>query len=137
GETFPGVPPGARAMEVWTARSPSVFLDSFGRPDPNQDPPCERTADSSVVQTLHLMNAPHLHRKATSDTGRVTQLAAGSKTTREIVDELYLLTYCRYPTDAERQACLKRFERPGANRRQATEDLLWALLNTPEFVLID
>ena len=44
-------------MEVWTARSQSVFLDSFGRPDPNQDPPCERTTDTTVVQALHLMNA--------------------------------------------------------------------------------
>ena len=24
--------------------------------------------------------------------------------------------------------------KPGANRRQATEDLLWAMINTPEFV---
>ena len=29
-----------------------VFLDSFGRPDPNQDPPCERTSDTTVVQAL-------------------------------------------------------------------------------------
>jgi len=46
-----------RAMELWTVRTQSIFLDSFGRPDPNQDPPCERTSDSSVVQALHLMNS--------------------------------------------------------------------------------
>jgi hypothetical protein len=34
-----------------------VFLDTFGRPNPNQDPPCERTSDATVTQTLHLMNA--------------------------------------------------------------------------------
>src|SRR5438309_185991 len=45
-ESFAAVPPEARAMEVWTARSPSLFLDSFGRPDPNQDPPCERTTET-------------------------------------------------------------------------------------------
>ena len=64
-EKFEAMPAGSRAIEVWTARSQSVFLDSFGRPDPNQDPPCERTSDTSVVQALHLMNAPGLDAKLT------------------------------------------------------------------------
>ena len=51
-EKFEAMPAGSRAIEVWTARSQSVFLDSFGRPDPNQDPPCERTSDTTVVQAL-------------------------------------------------------------------------------------
>src|SRR5262249_47069057 len=92
-ETFAAMPAGSRAMQLWTVRSQSVFLDSFGRPDPNQDPPCERTADTTVVQALHLMNAPGLHRKLTSDAGRAAQLAASKKTPAEIVDELYLLVY--------------------------------------------
>src|SRR5262249_757759 len=46
-EKFEAMSPGSRAMEVWTARSQSVFLDSFGRPAPNQDPPCERTTDTT------------------------------------------------------------------------------------------
>jgi hypothetical protein len=45
-ERFEAMPPGSRAMELWTVRSQSLFLDSFGRPDPNQDPPCERTSET-------------------------------------------------------------------------------------------
>jgi hypothetical protein len=112
-----------------------VFLDSFGRPDPNQDPPCERTSDTSVVQALHLMNSPKLHAKVTSDDGRAALVAAGKKTTAEIVEELYLLVYCRYPSDEERKNAFRRFE--AVSRRPATEDLLWAILNTPEFVFKD
>jgi hypothetical protein len=134
-EKFDATPPGTRAMAVWTARSPSVFLDSFGRPDPNQDPPCERTADTSVVQALHLMNAPNLNRKVTADDGRVAKLVASKMPVPELVEELYLLAYCRPPTAEERAAAVKRFEK--APRRQAAEDLLWALLNTPEFVFND
>lgn len=136
-ESFSAMPPGTRAMELWTVRSQSVFLDSFGRPDPNQDPPCERTSDTTVVQALHLMNAPNLHRKVTSDAGRAAALAASTKTPREIVDELYLLAYSRSPTEEERVSCLKAFEGRGVTRRQATEDILWALINTPEFVFKD
>ena len=136
-EKFEAMPPGSRAMEVWTARSQSDFLDSFGRPDPNQDPPCERTADTTVVQALHLMNSPNLHRKVTSDDGRCAILAKSDKPPVAIVDEVYLLAYCRLPKDTEMAAAVKRFEKAGATRRTATEDLMWALINTPEFVFND
>jgi len=136
-EKFEAMPPGSRAIEVWTARSGSVFLDSFGRPDPNQDPPCERTTETTVVQALHLMNSPALHSKVTSDAGRCAELAKSKKSVMEIVDEVYLLAYCRYPTDTERANAVKRFAKKGATTRSATEDLMWALINTPEFVFND
>jgi hypothetical protein len=136
-ESFAAMPPGSRAVALWTFRAQSVFLDSFGRPDPNQDPPCERSGETSVVQALHLMNAQGLHEKVTSDTGRASALAADKKTPREIVDELYALVYSRLPADEERAVCLKVFALEGGSRRQATEDLMWALLNTPECVFKD
>jgi hypothetical protein len=136
-ESFTGLAPGARAMENWTHRGESLFLDSFGRPDPNQDPPCERTGETTVVQVLHLMNSPGLHNKVTSDAGRAAQLAAGDKSPRALVEELYLLVYSRLPTDDEYALGEKLFAEPGTTRRQAAEDLLWALLNTPEFVFKD
>ena len=122
---------------VESVRSQSIFLDSFGRPDPNQDPPCERSGDTTVVQVLHLMNAPGLHSKVISDRGRAARLAASGKTPEEIIEELYLLTWSRLPTAEERAICLRVFAKEGVSRRQATEDLLWALLNTPAFVFKD
>jgi hypothetical protein len=136
-EKFEGMPAGSRAVEVWTARAQSVFLDSFGRPDPNQDPPCERTAETTVVQALHLMNSPYINAKVTRADGRCAKLAEGKKTPAEIIDELYLTAYCRFPTAAERTKALQRFDKKGATRKSATEDLLWALMNTPEFVFND
>ena len=136
-DSFPGAPPGSRASAIWTHRAESLFLDTFGRPDPNQDPPCERTSDTSVVQALHLMNAPDLHRKVTSEDGRAARLAKGEMTPKAIVEELYLLAYCRFPTDEERAAGEGLFSDPKANRRASVEDLLWALLNSAEFVFKD
>lgn len=136
-EKFEAMPPGSRAMEVWTARAQSIFLDSFGRPDPNADPPCERTTGTTVVQALHLMNSPNLYRKVTSDEGRCAAVAKSKISPAELVDELYLLAYSRFPTDTERVAAVKRFDKKGATRRSATEDLMWALINTPEFVFND
>ena len=83
------------------------------------------------------MNSPDVYRKVTSDTGRCAALAKTTKTTAELIDELYLLAYSRYPTDTERATAAKRFDKKGATRRSATEDLMWALINTPEFVFED
>ena len=136
-ETYAAMPPDSQARQVWTHRIPSLFLDAFGRPDPNQDPPCERTGDTTVVQVLHLMNSENLYRKVTSDSGRVAKLAAGKRTPRQIAEELYLLVYSRYPNENELKIADTVFAEKGTSRRQAAEDLLWALLNTPEFVFKD
>jgi hypothetical protein len=136
-DAFEAAPPRSRAATIWTHRVSSLFLDTFGRPDPNQDPPCERTTDTSVVQALHLMNAPELHKKITSDTGRAAQLVKGTKQPRDIVEELYLLAYSRFPTDPERVVGESLFTGTKVDRRGAVEDLLWALLNSAEFVFKD
>jgi hypothetical protein len=136
-ESFAAMPPGSRAAELWTHRAESLALDAFGRPDPNQDPPCFRLEETSLVQALHLMNSPSFHAKVTSDAGRAAQLAASDRSPAEIVDEIYLLVYCRYPGEKERAVALSLFEGAGHSRRRACEDLLWALLNTPEFVFKD
>jgi hypothetical protein len=137
-DAFDAAPPGSRAAAIWTHRVPSLFLDTFGRPDPNQDPPCERTGDTSVVQALHLMNAPDLQRKLASDAGRAARLAKAGGSPRAIVEELYLLAYSRYPTAAEREIGESLFTDPDPrSRRTAAEDLLWALLNSAEFIFKD
>ncbi|MGE3819779.1 MAG: DUF1549 domain-containing protein [Isosphaeraceae bacterium] len=136
-ETFDGLPPKTRATAIWTHRVPSLFLDTFGRPDPNQDPPCERTPDTSVVQALHLMNAPDLQAKIGGDQGLAARLAQAEIAPSKIVEELYLRTYSRFPTDDERAVAAELYEDEKVNRRRATEDLLWALLNSPEFLFKD
>lgn len=135
-ETFAALPAGSRATAIWSHRVESLFLDAFGRPDANQDPPCERTGETTMVQALHLMNSPNLHRKVTSDEGRAAKLAASDRSVDALVEELYLLAYSRVPTGEEQQVGRDWFS-SASDRRQATEDLLWALLNTPEFLFKD
>ena len=133
-ESLGALPPGSRSMELWTHRSGSLFLDTFGRPDPNQDPPCERTSDTSVVQALHLMNSDGLQAKLEDKNGRVAKLAGGEMSEAQIIDELYMVVYSRLPTDEERQVALQTFSVEGATRQTAVEDILWALINSAEFV---
>ncbi|MCA9081896.1 MAG: DUF1553 domain-containing protein, partial [Planctomycetaceae bacterium] len=136
-EDFSAMPPESQAREIWTHRISSLFLDAYGRPDPNQDPPCERMSDPTVVQTLHLMNSEQLYAKVKSDAGRAAELAKSERPPIELVEELYLSIYSRRPTEAELQIGVGLYENEQGSRRELTEDLMWALLNTPEFVFKD
>lgn len=132
-EEFPAMPADSRAMSIWTHRTPSVFLDTFGRPDPNQDPPCERTGETTVVQALHLMNSETLNDKIRSDKGIAARLAASEQSDDAAIEEIYLRVYSRFPTEDELQVARDYLKQKG--RRRGIEDLLWATLNTPEFFI--
>ena len=88
-----------------------------------------------MVQALHMMNSSRLVAKLGSETGRAAALARSQLEPREIVEEIYLAAYSRFPTAGELEVAVGAFSREGATRQSATEDVLWALLNSAEFSL--
>ena len=79
----------------------------------------------------------YIHTKITSDEGNAARWAESDLTVEQIVDEIYLWCYARIPTDQERQVCRSVYQEKEMTRRQATEDILWAIFNTPEFIIKD
>lgn len=136
-ESFGAMPPETQSNQIWTHRVGSLFLDAFGRPDPNQDPPCERNLDTTVVQALHLMNSENLYKKITRDDSKANELSKSDKTPTEIINEIYLSVYSRYPTSSELGVLLPLFENKDVSRREVIEDIYWSVMNTPEFVFKD
>jgi hypothetical protein len=134
--SYQGMPTGSRAMQAWTYKIDSRTMDAFGRPNSSSDCPCERDTRPSIVQSLHLMNSRDLQAKLASQdkSARVQQLIAGDLPPEAIVTELYLACFSRKPTDEETRIAAATFQATGATRRSATEDVLWALLNSAEFV---
>lgn len=133
-EKFSAMPEGSQSRQLWSHRIENQFLDAFGRPDPNQDPPCERTPDTTIVQALHLMNSQRLYDKVTSDSGLPATLASSERTPDQIIEELFLSAWSRFPTEAEKKTALDYLTAAGDRKRKALEDLLWAMLNSPEFI---
>jgi hypothetical protein len=133
--SFSGMPEGSRATHVWTHRVRSMFLDTFGRPDENQDPPCERINESTVTQSLHLMNDRDIDSRIRSDKGRAARLAASDLSAESVVQELYLAAYSRLPTPDETTYAATLINAAGAERRGVIEDLIWAMINSPEFTI--
>ena len=136
-QDFEAMPPDSNAKQMWTHRSDSLFLDTFGRPDPNQDPPCERMSDSTVVQSLHLMNSEKLAGDIANEKGRAAQMAESQKSHNEIAAELYRTVFGRDPVADEIALVNELLSAEGAVRRNVIEDLIWAMMNSAEFVFQD
>ncbi|XZE18357.1 DUF1549 and DUF1553 domain-containing protein [Pirellulaceae bacterium SH449] len=134
--SFDGVPAGTSALELWTFRVPSELLDAFSRPDANQDPPCERLADTTMSQSLHLMNSNQIQSRLTSDEGLCAKWAAKDAEPRELVREIYLRIYSRLPSPDEYRQVSSVIE-SATNKRHAVEDIVWSMINSPEFSFID
>ena len=134
---FAGVPHGTRAVQLWNNRLPSSFLDVFGRPQRKSVCECERLSETSLGQVLHLMNAPVVNDKISSPTSYAATLSKSDLSPQQIITELYLTALSRFPTEQELTTTVSVYSAPESTRRSATEDVLWALINTAEFVLND
>lgn len=93
---------------------------------------------SGIPQALTLMNGANI-RQAT-DLGQsdlLVALEAPFFTNQRRVEVLFLSTISRQPTDEERTKFVAYVEQGGTNKssKQALGDVLWALLNSAEFVL--
>ncbi len=133
-ERFSNAPPGTRAVQLWDSKVSHYFLRTFGRPERATACECERNAEPSVAQVLHLLNAPEVQAKLSHEAGLVARLVRRHSDDTPLVEELYLTFYSRPPTDHERTAALAFLEKRKDRRRQAVEDLAWSLLNSLEFV---
>ena len=115
----------------------SRFLDAFGRPERAQTCSCERSQDSSVGQALHLNNGNTLNEKLRAKDSLVSKWLAEKVPDAEAVKRLYLTGLCREPTGKELATFTKMLAdatKESGSRREALEDLFWAVLTSKEFV---
>ncbi len=133
-DTLGGLPAGSRAVQTWNHKLASEFMDAFGRPNPSLECPCERERKPTVVQSLHLMNSNGLQGKLVSAKGRVAAWAAPAKSPAEIVREIYLSAYAREPDAEEFKSASTHLNRSEVPRAESVQDVVWAVINTPEFV---
>jgi hypothetical protein len=128
---FPQLPLGTKAIELPDANYDTYTLKVLGKPKRVSTCECERVSDPSLVQTLHLLNSDVVSGKIANPQGRVARLLSAGTPHDAIVEELYLATLCRPPTEAER---LQLVVPAGGDPKTFYEDLLWALVNSKHFV---
>ncbi len=140
---FPGYPEGWRSLQLPDVQVESTFLSSFGRPERESTCSCERSAEPSLSQALHLANGATLNDKLRADDGAVAEAATSEKSLEMIIDHLFKSSLSRPPMEAEVARLLPilndsvegaKGEEAEAARRQAIEDLYWAVLTGKEFL---
>ena len=134
-DKFDGLPPGTHAGELPDTSVPSYFLDLFGRPARAVTCECERVDAPNMGQTLHLMNDTNINARLEAKTGLIAQQIATQPDNKQLVENLYLNALSRFPTpDESARAVHALVSAPAPNRQRVAEDILWALLNSKEFI---
>jgi hypothetical protein len=95
---------------------------------------CERSDDTTLTQAFQMMSGALVNKMLSEPDNRLGRLLASQNLGEELVEELYLASLCRRPSERERTAARALLAR-AADRRAALEDLTWALINSKEFLL--
>ena len=107
------------------------FFNVYGKPDLTSIP--ERDMRPNLLQALHQLAGPTFTAKLSEKGGRVDRLLQRQASDEAIIEELYLAALCRFPTETE-QAGLRSMIGRRDSRREAMEDLLWAMVNSEQFL---
>ncbi len=132
---FKNLPLGTRAIELPDAEYPNYFLTTFAKPRRVSVCECERVGSENLAQALHTLNGDTLAKKIADKKGRLATWIGEKKTHDEIVENLFVTTLCRAPSDSEK-AYAKELTDSSEKTAQAYEDLLWALMNSKQFLFV-
>ena len=133
--SFGAIPAGTRAIQLPDNGFNSYFLTVFGRPESSSACECERSSEANLAQSLHLLNSGEIQGKLTSGAGRAATFATDANKPAEAkIRELYLLAFSREPSTDETAIAVAHIEKNKAEPKRAFEDIVWALLNTKEFL---
>jgi hypothetical protein len=130
-EPFTFIPEAMRSISLPDGSISSAFLELFGRPPRDTGLESERNNRVTAGQRLHMLNSTHVAAKIEQGPRLRPLLAA--RPTRETATRLYLIVLSRYPTEDE-LATVAAYSKSAASGREAAVDLVWALVNSDEFL---
>lgn len=121
-----------RAIEVNDPATPSAILDTFGRCSRINGCAAVSNPTLSLRQALLLVGGDVVENKVSNLNGYLANLLDLTKSPPDIVENLYLRSLCRPPTEKELEYWSGELK-AAKSMRDAAEDLFWALINSREF----
>jgi hypothetical protein len=132
---FGAIAVGTRAVQLPDNGFNSYFLTVFGKPEASSACECERSSEANLAQSLHLLNSGEIQGKLTAGNGRAALLSADKAREHQAkLRELYLLAFSREPQPDELSIALAHIQKNSEDPKRAYEDIVWALINTKEFL---
>jgi hypothetical protein len=109
------------------------FSQTFGKPPRLVASDCERNNEVTMPQVFTLLGGPIMQNLLTRPENRIASWVKDGKSGAGLVDTIFWTVLSRPPT-AEESAQLTAHLESGSEPRKATEDVVWALLNSKEFL---
>lgn len=132
---FKNLPKGTRAIELPDAEYPDYFLNTFAKPRRASVCECERSPDENLGQALHTLNGDILAGKIADGSGFVAALLKEKKPDDANIAEVYMRTLARPATNSE-IATAKELLAQSPNPAEFYQDLVWALINSKQFLFV-
>ena len=134
-QAYNGLPAGTRAIQLPDASVGPYFLKVFGQPQADTACECERSQEANLAQSLHLLNSSEVQNKISDGNGRASKFANDKEHPADTkIKELYRWVYSREPDAEEIQIATAHLEKHKDNPKLAFEDIVWALINSKEFL---
>ena len=132
-EPYTYIPEDQRSIALADGSITSAFLEMFGRAPRNTGLESERNNRPTAAQSLHLLNSSHVQLKIQQST-KLRALVQPGGDPRDPINGIYLTVLSRLPTDEELRTVGAYFRSVSGNRWPAVVDLVWALINSAEFL---
>jgi hypothetical protein len=129
------LPNGFRAAQLPDASVENPFLHLFGKPQRMDACECERDNGSNMLQALHFINGKSVLGRVRNPSARPALLLAKKTSDEELVKDIYLWSLARFPSAKELETSLE-FLKVSETRAAGAQDLMWALLNSKDFLLV-
>jgi hypothetical protein len=129
---FPGLPVGARAVQIADGTVSNYFLSTFGRATRETVCSCEVKLEPTLSQSLHLLNGDATTQKIQAG-NLVGRRLDEKKTPAQIIEELYVRCLSRKPLPQE-SAKLEGLVSAEPDKKKALEDVFWSVMNSREFM---
>jgi hypothetical protein len=133
-EEFPDHPAGTRLTQVVPTWQVHPFLRLFGQPPRETVCECERNGEPTLGQSFELISGRQIDTRLRAPNNRLARMISAEQKPEQMVKELYLAAYARYPR-AEELETAAGYLAKASNLRAGLEDLTWSLINTKEFLL--
>ena len=133
-EPFTFIPEDNRTIALSDGSISSTFLEMFGRPPRDTGLWSERNNRSTGAQRLHLLNSSDIQTRIERSWKINGILQANRRDGKRAVQSIYLLILSRPPTETVLKQVDRYTRKSKLNPRQAAHDLVWALINSKEFL---
>jgi hypothetical protein len=129
---FQGLPLGARAVQIADGGVSTYFLTTFGRPTRETVCSCEVRLEPTLSQSLHLLNGGTVEPKIAQG-NLVGKMLQEKKAPAQVIEDVYIRCLSRSPKPDELKGLLALVD-AAQDKKQALEDVFWAVMNSREFM---